>query len=92
MIRNHVVSASPQKNPQGSCQGGIFSSNALGAAESVRVGGDSGLTGNSRDVQGGHLLLKANRKGFESWFFPAWCVNLSETQSPHLYNEVMVPM
>jgi len=40
---------------------------------------DNGLTGNSRDVQGSHLLLKANRRGFASWFFPVQHVNLPET-------------
>lgn len=40
---------------------------------------DNGLTGNSRDVQGSHLLLKANRRGFASWFFPVEHMNLSET-------------
>lgn len=30
---------------------------------------DNGLTGNSRDVQGSHLLLKATGRGFASWFF-----------------------
>lgn len=40
---------------------------------------DKGLTGNSRDVQGSHLLLKANRGWFASWFFPVEHGSLSET-------------